>query len=604
MCLHGSRVIRSARAGLEAASCAWTDGGVGSPAWRRRRSGRARCARRPAGSSSTLDGGAGRRAIRGDRDDVFSHGFLCPKGVGAEGSCTRTPTGCARRWCAADGDSCRGDAGTRRSREIDARLRPIIEAARARRGRRVPRQPERAQPRRRCSTAASLAQGARHAQRLHREHRRPDAQAGLRRADVRRRADDPGPRPRPHRLPADPRREPARVQRQPDDGARHARPAARDPRARRQGRRGRPAAHAHRRGRPTSTTSSGRAPTRCCCSAMVARAASTRASSTRPARRAHRRARRGRARSRAPFTPERRGRGVRHRRRRRSGGWRASSPARRARRRLRPRSARARRSSARSRRWLVDVLNVLTGNLDRAGRRDVPARRRGRAQHAGRAGPRAGACSSAAGTSRVRGLPEVLRRAARSACLAEEIETPGEGQIRALVTRRRQPGASARRTRAGSTRALGVARLHGGARHLPQRDDAPRRRDPARAVAARALALRPRALPARVRNVANYSPPVLAAGRRRCRTSGRSCCGWRRSPPGQGADSDVDALDDLVALEVLRARAPTSPARRVAGATPTKLLAALEPRAGRSALLDVHAAHRPVRRRLRRGPTG
>ena len=58
----------------------------------------------------------------------------------------------------------------------------------------------------------------------------------------------PDPGPRPHGLPADPRRQPAGVQRLADDRARRARPAAGDPGARRQGRRGRPAAHAHRQG--------------------------------------------------------------------------------------------------------------------------------------------------------------------------------------------------------------------------------------------------------------------------------------------------------------------------------------------------------------------
>ena len=35
-------------------------------------------------------------SIRGDAQDVFSHGFICPKGA-ALSSCTRTPTGSARR---------------------------------------------------------------------------------------------------------------------------------------------------------------------------------------------------------------------------------------------------------------------------------------------------------------------------------------------------------------------------------------------------------------------------------------------------------------------------------------------------------------------------
>ena len=75
--------------------------------------------------------------------------------------------------------------------------------------------------------------------------------------------------------------------------------------------------------------------------------------------------------------------------------------------------------------------------------------------------------------------------------LAEEIETPGAGQIRALVTVGRQPGSfdpGQRPTRRGP----GVARLHGVDRHLRERDDAPRRRDPPAARTAREGALRRR----------------------------------------------------------------------------------------------------------------
>ena len=79
----------------------------------------------------------------------------------------------------------------------------------------------------------------------------------------------PVPGRRPHRPPADPGRQPARLERQPADGARHARPAARDPRARRQGRGRRPAPHPHRRGGRRAPLTSAPAPTRCCSPAMA-----------------------------------------------------------------------------------------------------------------------------------------------------------------------------------------------------------------------------------------------------------------------------------------------------------------------------------------------
>jgi anaerobic selenocysteine-containing dehydrogenase len=82
--------------------------------------------------------------------------------------------------------------------------------------------------------------------------------------------------------------------------------------------------------------------------------------------------------------------------------------------------------------WLVEVLNVLTGNLDRPG-------------GAMFSNPIAWSLSSirppdqAEGwsfhrwKSRVRGAPEVLGQYPIS-CLAEEIATPGEGRIKALIT--------------------------------------------------------------------------------------------------------------------------------------------------------------------------
>src|SRR5439155_8539097 len=82
--------------------------------------------------------------------------------------------------------------------------------------------------------------------------------------------------------------------------------------------------------------------------------------------------------------------------------------------------------------WLVDVLNVLTGNLDREGgamfsKAAVGARNTSGVSGKGR-GVRFGRWKS-----RVRGLPEVFGELP-AVCLAEEIETPGRGQVRALIT--------------------------------------------------------------------------------------------------------------------------------------------------------------------------
>jgi anaerobic selenocysteine-containing dehydrogenase len=82
--------------------------------------------------------------------------------------------------------------------------------------------------------------------------------------------------------------------------------------------------------------------------------------------------------------------------------------------------------------WLIDVLNVLTGNLDREGG----------AMFSNPIAPSlamltppdfADGFTFHRWASRVRGTPEVLGQVPVS-CMAEEIATPGEGQIRALIT--------------------------------------------------------------------------------------------------------------------------------------------------------------------------
>ena len=79
--------------------------------------------------------------------------------------------------------------------------------------------------------------------------------------------------------------------------------------------------------------------------------------------------------------------------------------------------------------WLVDVLNVLTGNLDRPGGAMFPLAAAGQTN----SGPNKRAFRHARWTSRVRGMPEVLGEFP-VATLADEITTPGDGQVRALIT--------------------------------------------------------------------------------------------------------------------------------------------------------------------------
>ncbi|MEW5539138.1 molybdopterin-dependent oxidoreductase [Streptomyces cyaneofuscatus] len=89
--------------------------------------------------------------------------------------------------------------------------------------------------------------------------------------------------------------------------------------------------------------------------------------------------------------------------------------------------------------WLVDVLNILTGNLDRPGGALFPLSATARAPRA--AAPGKG-FALGRWTSRVSGHPEA-KGELPTAALAEEIETPGEGRIRALIVLAANPVLSA-----------------------------------------------------------------------------------------------------------------------------------------------------------------
>jgi anaerobic selenocysteine-containing dehydrogenase len=89
--------------------------------------------------------------------------------------------------------------------------------------------------------------------------------------------------------------------------------------------------------------------------------------------------------------------------------------------------------------WLVDVLNILTGNLDRPGGAMFPHAATDRAARP--AGPGRG-FQLGRWRSRVGGHPEA-KGELPTAALAEEIDTPGEGRIRALISIAANPVLSA-----------------------------------------------------------------------------------------------------------------------------------------------------------------
>jgi anaerobic selenocysteine-containing dehydrogenase len=91
--------------------------------------------------------------------------------------------------------------------------------------------------------------------------------------------------------------------------------------------------------------------------------------------------------------------------------------------------------------WLIDVLNVLTGNLDRAGGVMFPKAAAFSANTSNTEGKGRG-ITTGRWKSRVSGAPEIFGELPMN-CLAEEIETPGSGQIKALISLASNPVLSA-----------------------------------------------------------------------------------------------------------------------------------------------------------------
>jgi anaerobic selenocysteine-containing dehydrogenase len=240
--------------------------------------------------------------------------------------------------------------------------------------------------------------------------------------------------------------------------------------------------------------------------------------------------------------------------------------------------------------WLVDVLNLLTGNLDREGGAMFPM---GAAGHSNAAGPPGIGRGARFGrfTSRVRQLPELFGELP-VACLAEEIETPGEGQVKALITISGNPVVSTpnsdRLTAALDQLEFMVSLdvyLNETTRHADVLLPAP---SPLRR-SHYDLALYLFA----IRNVANYSPPVLGPDPTipdewltLLRLAGIAF--------GLGPHADVRMLDEQVARTVIdrELKLESSP---FYGWTPEDVLAELAPRVGPERLLDLQLRVGPYR---------
>jgi anaerobic selenocysteine-containing dehydrogenase len=231
--------------------------------------------------------------------------------------------------------------------------------------------------------------------------------------------------------------------------------------------------------------------------------------------------------------------------------------------------------------WLVDVLNVITGNLDRPGgamftRAAAGARNTSGSPGIGR-GVRVGRWQS-----RVRGLPETFGELP-VACLAEEIETPGEGQVRALIT---YAGNPARSTPNSGRLERALDKLDFMVSVDIYVNETTRHADvilPGSSPLERShydIGLYQLA----VRNVANFSPPILDPNGDRPRD-------WQIMLRlagifgGQGADADLEVLDAFVAAGAVAEAAKGDAA--LAERDPQEVLASLQPRRGPERLLDL-----------------
>ena len=240
--------------------------------------------------------------------------------------------------------------------------------------------------------------------------------------------------------------------------------------------------------------------------------------------------------------------------------------------------------------WLVDVLNVLTGNLDREGGAMFTLPAVGGTNSKGEPGRGRGA-RTGRWTSRVRGLDEIFGELP-VACLSEEIETPGDGQVRALITLAGNPVLS---TPNSGRLDAALASLEfmvsvdlyvtETSRHADVILPAPSPLErPHFDVALYFFA---------VRDVANFSPPSPVAPEG-IEPEWRTLLRLAAVVAGAGPAGDVDALDDIVVAELLR-REIAAAGSPVAGRSVDELVDALAPRRGPERLLDAM---------LRTGPYG
>jgi anaerobic selenocysteine-containing dehydrogenase len=238
--------------------------------------------------------------------------------------------------------------------------------------------------------------------------------------------------------------------------------------------------------------------------------------------------------------------------------------------------------------WLVDVLNVLTGNLDRPG--GAMFTRAALGSSTTRGAPRFGRPTKLGRrVSRVRSLPESFAELP-VVCMAEEIDTPGEGQIRALFTVAGNPVLSTPNSERLDAAIAGLdfmvsldIYVNETTRHADVILPSPSALEKSHYD----LAL----LQLAIRNVANYSPPVLPR-------PPDMLDDWEivsrlaLIAQGMGAEADPGVVDDL-AIDGLIQHAVGDEHSPVHGRDPQELLAALAPRTGPERIIDFMARTGP-----------
>lgn len=229
--------------------------------------------------------------------------------------------------------------------------------------------------------------------------------------------------------------------------------------------------------------------------------------------------------------------------------------------------------------WLVDVINVLTGNLDRAGGAMFPL---GATAPAPRPPKTGRGFRIGRWHSRVSGHPEALSEFP-AAALAEEIDTPGDGQIKATITIAGNPVLSApdgdRLDRALDGVEFMVSvdpYLNETTRHADVILPPP----PPSQTAHFDFALNNLA----VRNNVRYSPPVLPAAGRPDEAEILSRIALVLF--GSGADGDPAVVDEQVIAMAL-AKETADPGSPVAGRPVAELTAMLAPGPGYERRLDM-----------------